>query len=241
MPRTHGKGEVEFAFGLKEAILLLLVVGIVVGGTFLAGFEAGHDRAMQGGASLLGALEKAASRHSEPVTIPKVLLEDLPDVPSEAASSESEQSNSTQAQPEAASSGAAESAGAVPVNGIPQRAKPSPAGTSGVTAQAQRKRPPTPSSRGTTSGEAPALPQPAKAASSESFRYQYQVAALSLPKNAKDLVDWLRNEGFPARIQPANTDGLYRVYVGPYQSAAEAEHARERLQEDGFKPLLRKF
>ncbi len=236
MPRTRAKDEVEFAFGLKEAVLLLLLVGVVVGGTFLWGFEAGHKRALRGEPSLLGFLEKTASPHSEPVTIPDVLLEDPPEVPSQAGPSESEPADATQSPPATASSEVAEAAGAVAESSPPPREKPSPAGTPEVAATAEREPPPPP---GTPSGQVPAPSQPAADASSETFHYQ--VAALGMPKNAKDLVDWLRGEGFPARIQPANADGLYRVYVGPYRSAAEAELARERLQKDGFKPLLRKF
>ena len=236
MARGRAKDAVEFSFGLKEAALLLLLVGVVVGGSFLGGFEVGHKRALRGEPSLLGGLEKAASPHSQPVPIPKVLLEDPPQVPSRDSPAESGQPVSAQAQPEPAPTGAA---GAAAAKTTPRREKPTPAGMPAVAAEAKREAPATPPVSSPPVAEDPAEPPSPNAARSR--RIHYQVAALGVPGNAKDLVDWLRNEGFPARIQPAASDGLYRVVVGPYRSEAEAELARERLQNDGFKPLLRKF
>ena len=67
----------------------------------------------------------------------------------------------------------------------------------------------------------------------------YQVAALKVRTNAKALVDWLRSEGFKARIAPASEDGLFRVYVGPFRTDTDAESARDRLTKDGFQLMVR--
>ena len=86
-------------------------------------------------------------------------------------------------------------------------------------------------------------PAPAPAPPDEAARHaiHFQVAALGLRTNAKSLVDWLRGEGFPARILPARSDGLYRVYVGPFRDDSEAASARAKLAKNGFNPLVRKF
>ena len=67
------------------------------------------------------------------------------------------------------------------------------------------------------------------------------MAALKSRQNAKSLVDRLRTQGWPARIQPEGADGLFRVYVGPFRTSDDAEAARTRLARDGFQLMARRF
>ena len=212
------KDEIEVVFGFKQVLGLALVSVLVLGGAFVWGFEAGHQRATRGEPSLLTFLEESADPLAEPVPIPDVLLTDPTETPGPAIGAPP---------PEP-----------VPASGAPpaperadlERIKPNP----GVQVQSE-------------DGEAaevaePAAPAPAPVAVAQDGSRQqlhYQVAALKVRDNAKQLVDWLRSEGLPARIQAAGSDGLYRVFVGPFRTPEDAASAKTQLGRDGFKPMLR--
>jgi cell division septation protein DedD len=57
------------------------------------------------------------------------------------------------------------------------------------------------------------------------------------------LVGVLKGRGYSAfLLTPAEArsgDKLFRVEVGPFSSRAEAEKARQKLADEGFKPFLR--
>lgn len=83
--------------------------------------------------------------------------------------------------------------------------------------------------------------QPPAISASEAGRIQIQVAALKNRSNAEGLVDWLRNQGFQAHVDADGTDGFLRVYVGPFEEAESAAAVRRRLEQEGFKPMIRRF
>ena len=216
----RAKDEIEVVFGFKQVLGLVLVSVLVLGGAFVWGFEAGHQRAARGAPSLLAFLEKSADPHAEPVSIPDVLLTDPTEAPGPATA------------PQASEPGQVSDTPPPPDGADLERIKPSP----GVQATAEE-------------GEAVEIAEPAApaavpavaAVAPDGARQQlhYQVAALKVRDNAKQLVDWLRSEGLPARIQPAGNDGLYRVYVGPFRNPEDAASAKAQLGRDGFKPMLR--
>ena len=62
--------------------------------------------------------------------------------------------------------------------------------------------------------------------------FAVQVAAISDPTRAKDLVAALKASGMPAYLlapTPTDPDGPYRVRLGPYQDAASARHTAAAL------------
>jgi cell division septation protein DedD len=71
-----------------------------------------------------------------------------------------------------------------------------------------------------------------------------QVVASSSRKDAENLVTTLKARGYPAFLAtPQDThasDNLFRVEVGPFSTREEAETARKHLNDDGFKPFLRR-
>lgn len=83
--------------------------------------------------------------------------------------------------------------------------------------------------------------QPPVMSASEAGRIQIQVAALKNRSNADGLVDWLRNQGFQAHVDADGTDGFLRVYVGPFEEAESAAAVQRRLEQEGFKPMIRRF
>ena len=214
------KDEIEVEFGFKQVLGLALVSVLVLGGAFVWGFEAGHQRATRGEPSLLTFLEESADPLAEPVSIPDVLLTDPTETPGPAIAVPPPEPD--------------------PVSGTPppperadlERIKPNP----GVQAQSED------AEAGEVADPAAPAPAPAMAAVAQDGSRQqlhYQVAALKVRDNAKQLVDWLRSEGLPARIQPAGSDGLYRVFVGPFRTPEDAASAKAQLGRDGFKPMLR--
>jgi len=71
--------------------------------------------------------------------------------------------------------------------------------------------------------------------------YFVQVAAVSKQEDAEALVDALKRKEYPAFVAAqATTDKLFRVQLGPYGEAKEAEAMRTRLIGDGYSPILKK-
>ena len=227
MPRG-ARDEIEVVFGFKQVFGLALVAAVVLAGVFFWGFETGHKRAARGEPSLLAFLEKSADRYDGPVAIPDVLLEPL-----ETLSDSREGPAAVQPSPAAS-----------PSETPKPRVKPNPRvktkarvpSNPDVSGPAPAKR--SPSNRTARQQDSP---QAIRAQVPAAARLHYQVAALSVSKNAKALVDWLRNEGFPAGIRPISGDGLHRVFVGPFRDLEAAESAKDRLRRDGFTPMVRRF
>jgi cell division septation protein DedD len=98
---------------------------------------------------------------------------------------------------------------------------------------------PSSSSRGTTtierrSGASPRGTGPAASAlAAGTARYAIQVAALSDPQRASELVSALKSGGMPAYLvapPPTDPGAPYRVRVGPYQSATTAQRTAAALE-----------
>ena len=71
--------------------------------------------------------------------------------------------------------------------------------------------------------------------------YFVQVAAVSKQEDAQALVDALKKKEYPAFVAAQiATDKLFRVQLGPYPEAKEAEAMRTRLIGDGYSPILKK-
>jgi cell division septation protein DedD len=71
--------------------------------------------------------------------------------------------------------------------------------------------------------------------------YLVQVAAVSKQEDADSLVDALKKKQYPAFVaDPVTTDKLFRVQVGPFSEAKDAEAMRARLIADGYSPILKK-
>lgn len=94
---------------------------------------------------------------------------------------------------------------------------------------------------------APALAQTAPGNSSDpattlpTSGYLVQVAAVSKQEDADSLVDALKKKQYPAFVaDPVPTDKLFRVQVGPFSEAKDAEAMRARLIADGYSPILKK-
>ena len=235
MPPKKAKDEIEVAFGLKQVLMLLVFSGVVVGGAYFWGYETGHRRALRGEPSLLSFLEKTADPYTEPVSIPKVLLEDVDDNAGQVA----KPAIKKEAPPLSGDTVGDSSAPSGSERAEVTRVKPRPA----VKREPPEDKPAPVSVSVPRQESAPAQPvaAPVPAAAPSGQGIHYQVAALGVRKNAKALVDWLRSEGFAAQILPANNQGLYRVYVGPFRTDADAASAKDRLTKDGFKPMMRKF
>ena len=234
MPRkAKSKDEIEFVFGFKQVLGTAILVAIVFGGAYFWGFETGHKRALTGQPSLLAFLESGGDPTSEPVAIPDVLLNPIEGIPAKSANPDTAPSRPVQV-----TSASQPQTDHASDNQPKERVKPEP-GIKARTEEPEASPPeaetlpiPVPSAR--PSDSEPATPQP-----SSKNKLHYQVAALKVRTNAKTLVDWLRSEGFKARIEPASEDGLFRVYVGPFRSDTAAASAKDRLTKDGFKLMAR--
>ena len=67
--------------------------------------------------------------------------------------------------------------------------------------------------------------------------FRVQLAVLTQQKAAQDLVDRLKAKGYDAKFEKVTGDGgkeLYKVWVGTFQTRADANQAATELQADGF-------
>ncbi len=232
MPRqAKSKEEIEFVFGFKQVLGGAIMLAFVFGGGYFWGLEAGHKRALQGQPSLLAFLERGGTPQPEPVEIPEVLLNPIEGDP---ATSEDRDTSPSRSVP--AASELQPEADQPSQSATRERVKPEP----GIKAKANASEPAEP---GSAPVSVPETAEPARESQppkpSSKNRLHYQIAALKVRTNAKALVDWLRSEGFKARIAPASDDGLFRVYVGPFRTDTDAASARDRLTKDGFTLMAR--
>lgn len=67
-----------------------------------------------------------------------------------------------------------------------------------------------------------------------------QVAALRSEGDALALADALQQKGFPAFVVTPSSDNFYRVQVGPYAKLQSGILARQSLEREGFKAILKR-
>ena len=87
--------------------------------------------------------------------------------------------------------------------------------------------------------EAPPKPEPSVPSNS----INYQVGAVKKSRDADKLLGEVKKKGFKAFIlapPPRDKNPFFRVQVGPFSDATEAESARKSLEAAGYKPILRK-
>jgi cell division septation protein DedD len=71
--------------------------------------------------------------------------------------------------------------------------------------------------------------------------YFVQVAAVSKEEDAQALVDALKKKEYPAFVAAQNNaDKLFRVQLGPFAEAKDAEAMRTKLIGDGYSPILKR-
>jgi DedD protein len=90
---------------------------------------------------------------------------------------------------------------------------------------------PTKQSNGTGGAAAPLIPKGA---------IMLQVAAVMHQDDALALAQALQQKKFPAYVIPPGADKLYRVQVGPYPDNQTASFARQQLEANGFKSIIKR-
>ncbi|HEX2715164.1 MAG TPA: SPOR domain-containing protein [Candidatus Acidoferrales bacterium] len=67
-----------------------------------------------------------------------------------------------------------------------------------------------------------------------------QVAAFTKESDALALAEALQQKKFPAFVLTPGEDHYYRVQVGPYADVPSANMAKRALENEGFKPIVRR-
>jgi DedD protein len=67
-----------------------------------------------------------------------------------------------------------------------------------------------------------------------------QLAALTRESDALALADALQRKRFPSFVVTPSSDNYYRVQVGPYNDATSADRAKQMLEHEGFKPIVKR-
>ena len=92
----------------------------------------------------------------------------------------------------------------------------------------------------TTSAIAPPATNPSAGAEVVK-EFALQVAAMSEEENANQLSESLRSKNFPALVSKKDGERLYRVIVGPYADKNELRAAKDALEKDGIKPIVKRW
>ena len=64
---------------------------------------------------------------------------------------------------------------------------------------------------------------------------------MSLEENASRLAESLRLKNFPVFVSKQPGDHLYKVVVGPYPDTQAARSAKDDLEKDGIKPIVKRW
>jgi DedD protein len=67
-----------------------------------------------------------------------------------------------------------------------------------------------------------------------------QVSALTRREDAESLVALLKEKNLPVLVTSGENDALFHVVVGPYKNDAEAQKTKQLLEQDGFRPFVRR-
>jgi cell division protein FtsN len=89
----------------------------------------------------------------------------------------------------------------------------------------------------------PTPPPPPPVTSKPENVLNYQIGAVRKSADAEKLLETVKSKGFKAFIlaPPANDPNpFFRVQVGPFSDAIQAEDAKQKLETAGYKPILKK-
>lgn len=67
-----------------------------------------------------------------------------------------------------------------------------------------------------------------------------QLAALTREGDALAMADALQQKGFPSFVVTPTNDAFYRVQVGPYKDTVAAEKAKQSLDREGFRAIVKR-
>jgi len=87
---------------------------------------------------------------------------------------------------------------------------------------------------------ATAAPPPAPAPAADSGAISLQVNVFSSAEAADPVAGLLKRKNFPVTVVPGTTDHYFHVLVGPYSNMKEADAVKKKLEEEGFKPIVKK-
>ena len=240
MPTKRGS-EVEVVFGFRHLLGFAFVATLVLSVIFVYGYSQGYNSGELGEPSLFAFLDTEAQQQDGAFKIPDILL-NLDELNQDlTASAGNLQETKEEPQVDTVATAQADT-GENPTPASTRTDKPKPTvrvvtTTEDASSPGQQQR----TSAATKPSTPATVEPPVERTSKPPKSLYYQVAALRVARNAKDLADWLRNEGLPARIQPNSRDGFFRVVVGPFSNSAEAETVRNKLSRDGFKLMARRF
>jgi len=85
-----------------------------------------------------------------------------------------------------------------------------------------------------------ATPQAAPAVEPPPPGILVQVSALTRREDADSLVALLKEMKLPVLVTSGENDALFHVVVGPYQNDAEAQKTKQILEQEGFRPFIRR-
>lgn len=215
-----GLGEHPEERGLSARhLVLLFLAGVAVCGVFFSlGFLVGFNERSSRAAP-------ATEQVTTPATIPPTV-----NPPDENVGAAPKEPDTTQIPSSPAPEPAPPPAATV------QEEKPKPASA----AASPRAKTVVPSAK-TQASRPTAAPAPAIASPGQGIALQ--VAALRAKQDADALAGVLKGRGYPVFLMtPEHAhagDNLFRVEVGPFKTRDDAERARAKLSQEGFKPFVR--
>lgn len=234
--------EFELVLGNKQLLSLFFLVVVLFGVFFSFGYTVGYSRGETSRTRDVAGAEPLADA-AKKVELPEALLQDAPkpSTPTAAAKTEPEPSapkNTPAPSPTAKSDPPPVVAKSAPASQAP-KPRPVQEPPKPVTPPASKTAPSTAASAPPKSSAAPKSSGAAPTGQSVANATHLQVSAVRVQRDAEVYVEQLRAKGHPAAVSDQG-DGWYRVVVGPFATAAEAESYQKRLSADGVDSLLRK-
>ncbi len=223
----------------RHLIGLFVMMVVIFGVVFVLGYELGRNQVGQQVNAASKAPDMVAA--TQPAPKPTELLKrGTPSGTSSSAAKDTLVAGQTAEQPPAPTDWDFYKAGdsqppdahlEKPVKVVPAKTKPviSPSVQAHQVAQSQP--PSTKVSKQQPSLSAPLLPRGS---------ILLQIAALTRQSDALAMAQVLQQRKFPAVVVPPGADRFFHVQVGPYPDMAAANQARQALENEGFKSIIKR-
>jgi cell division septation protein DedD len=206
--RNNETGEYELVVGNKQLLSGFFIVVVLCAVAFAMGYVVGQNSPRTAKLAADQTPASGSAQDARPQPASPALPSANPPTPQPAASA-------PPANADASAAGAGTGAGPAAVPPPPQP----------TTQPAHDGGPPAPV-------PAPAAVSPAEAPPGTCW----QVLSTRNEESARDLVQTLKDKGFPAAFGPG-PNGLTRVLVGPYTDTAAMARAKTALEKAGFQPI----
>lgn len=229
--------DTEITLGTGKLLGLFLLLAAICGVFFAIGYSLGKTSATDRALNDQAAATAAELTHSSPANKPAAGTAKQQQASSEDEQAASQQPSLTfyksvqQSQPDTQLSATTQNNSLKGINGAGTLSTSAPAGVGNTEKPASSK----------TAKLTPAAEDPRTSVAPE-HAYMVQVAAVSKQDDAAVLAGALKKKSYDVIVvtNPAGTDKLFHVQVGPFASLQDAEAMKSKLMGDGYNAIVKR-